>query len=66
METKKINIERMLSPKEVAELTGIKINTLAGWRHRGRGPHFIKADGEKGGIYYIFRELQEWLEKKHS
>lgn len=60
------NINKMLSPNEVSELTGIKINTLAGWRYRGVGPKFIKADGQKGGIYYPVNELKEWLEKRSS
>lgn len=36
------NLKPMNTPGEVAELSGIKIGTLARWRSMGVGPRFIK------------------------
>jgi Helix-turn-helix domain len=35
-------MERLLLPREVAQLLGIKIDTLRIWRARGRGPSYCK------------------------
>lgn len=34
--------DRLLSPAEVAEFFGVKVNTLARWRSDGGGPPYIK------------------------
>ena len=39
-------MEKLLRLPEVAELTGLPVNTLRFWRHQGTGPRSIKpADG---------------------
>ena len=35
-------MERLLLPCEVAQLLGVKIDTLRIWRARGRGPSYCK------------------------
>jgi predicted DNA-binding transcriptional regulator AlpA len=34
--------EKLLTPKELAERLGVKVNTLAGWRVGREGPIYIK------------------------
>ena len=33
---------RALTEREVAELLGLSVATLRAWRHRGRGPRFLR------------------------
>ena len=35
-------IDKIYTPKEVADRWGIKTSTLADWRYKGIGPAFIK------------------------
>ena len=33
---------RALTEREVAELLGLSVATLRAWRHRGKGPRFLR------------------------
>ena len=36
------NTTRALTEREVAELLGLSVATLRAWRHRGKGPRFLR------------------------
>lgn len=56
-------MERLLTPKEVAELTGFKESTLKKWRIIGnRGPRHQKIEG--GAIRYPMSEVKAWIERQ--
>lgn len=44
----------------VAELLGVSKATVRGWRYRGAGPPFYKAEG---GVRYKKSEVVAWLEE---
>lgn len=50
--------ERLITDKEVAELTGIPRKTLQNLRIRGGGPHFIKIGKN---CRYRPSEIENWL-----
>ena len=54
-------MEKLLRLPEVAELTGLPVNTLRFWRHRGTGPRSIKL-----GRRVVYRECDvvAWIEKQ--
>ena len=35
-------MDRMLTPKEVATLLGVRLSRLARWRREGRGPAYMR------------------------
>ena len=51
-----------LTPREVAQLTGFAVSTLAHWRvagkGRGYGPPYVKKHGR---IRYPSQELEQWM-----
>jgi len=55
--------DNLLSNQETAELLGIKPATLEIWRHRGKGPVFVKF-GEKSQapVRYRRSEVTRWIE----
>lgn len=40
--TQTSNTTRALTEREVAELLGLSVATLRAWRHRGKGPRFLR------------------------
>jgi predicted DNA-binding transcriptional regulator AlpA len=52
-------MEKLLRLPEVAELTGLPVNTLRFWRHQGTGPRSIKL-----GRRVVYRECDvvDWIE----
>ncbi len=36
------NVRHLMTPKQLAELLGVEVNTLAKWRLTGRGPAHVK------------------------
>ncbi len=51
--------ECLLSPQQVAGITGLSTATLANWRSEGRGPDWLKA-GRK--VWYPVAEFESWME----
>jgi len=52
----------MLSPREVAQITGVSISTLDNWRRAGVGIPFKKMDrGRRGRVMYPKRSVAEWI-----
>ena len=55
------NSNRMLSNVEAASLLGITPNTLKFWRHKGRGPSFVKlGDSPQAGVAYDEADVIAW------
>lgn len=40
--------DRFLTPVEVGARLGVAYQTLSNWRHRGKGPGWVKISGEIG------------------
>lgn len=40
--------DRLLKPAEVGARLGVAYQTLSNWRHRGKGPGWVKISGEIG------------------
>jgi predicted DNA-binding transcriptional regulator AlpA len=52
---------RLLDTRQAAALLGITPNTLKFWRHKGRGPSFIKlGDAQQAGVAYVEADVTEW------
>ncbi len=62
-------VEKHYSPREVAELTGVREGTLAAWRHRSkkepaapaRGPLFVKLGRV---VRYPASAVSAWLSQR--
>lgn len=55
---------RMLNSNELSKILSVKSATLRSWRKRGYGPNFIKADGEKGQVRYMVKDVRTWINSK--
>ena len=53
---------RLLTPSEVAEITGLSIETLAQWRSQRRGIPFVKVS--RNCVRYRQSDLDRWLEER--
>jgi predicted DNA-binding transcriptional regulator AlpA len=53
---------KLLSPKDVAEITGLSVETLAQWRSQGRGPLFVKIS--RNFVRYRHSDLDGWLAER--
>ena len=57
-----VNLDDLLTTKEAASVLSVKPNTLEIWRHKGRGPPFVRlGDGPCAPIRYVRAELSSWL-----
>lgn len=56
------NGHKLLSPDEVAELTGLSVETLAQWRSQRKGIPFVKIS--RNCVRYRQADLDEWAEKR--
>ncbi len=53
------NFSRLLTPEDVAEVTGLSTETLAQWRSQRRGIPFLKISRNR--VRYRQRDLDLWL-----
>ena len=53
---------RLLTAEDVAELTGLSVETLAQWRSQKRGPVFVKIS--RNCVRYRQSDLDGWLAKR--
>jgi predicted DNA-binding transcriptional regulator AlpA len=54
---------RLLDTVQTAALLGITPNTLKFWRHKGRGPKFVKlGDAAQAGVAYDEVDVLAWRE----
>ena len=51
----------LLSPREVAEFTGLSVHTLAVWRTKNEGPRYVKTGRF---VRYRSEDLDAWLESR--
>ena len=49
---------RALTEREVAELLGLSVATLRAWRHRGKGPRFLRLGRS---VRYLPADLDEFV-----
>ena len=54
-------MDRLVSSREVSELTTVPEGTLGWLRHRGAGPRFFKL-GRR--VVYKQADVEEWLEEQ--
>jgi predicted DNA-binding transcriptional regulator AlpA len=57
-----IGIERLLTPKEAADLLRVSMSWLAKARMRGDGPSYIKLNGRS--IRYTVAALLQWMKSR--
>ena len=57
-----IGIERLLTPKEAADLLRVSMSWLAKARMRGDGPPYIKLNGRS--IRYTAAALLQWMKSR--
>jgi len=51
-----------LHPAHAAAYIGRHPEVLRKWRQQGKGPPFHRLPGyERGGIYYLKRDLDQWM-----
>ena len=55
-----MNIPKLLTINEVAEMTGLPVNTLRWWRHKGDGPRGAKFGGR---VMYREQDVIDWINK---
>lgn len=56
---------RLLNNAQAAALLGITPNTLKFWRHKGRGPEFVKlGDAPQAGVAYEEGDVIAWREAR--
>jgi excisionase family DNA binding protein len=53
---------RLLTPEDVAEVTGLSTETLAQWRSQRRGIPFLKIS--RNCVRYRQDDLQQWLQSR--
>jgi hypothetical protein len=54
--------EDLLTNDEAANILGIRPNTLEIWRHKGKGPKYIKlGTGKSSPIRYRRTDIQVWM-----
>ena len=49
---------RALTEREVAELLGLSVATLRAWRHRGKGPRFLRLGRS---VRYLPEDVDEFV-----
>lgn len=56
---------RLLDTVQTAALLGITPNTLKFWRHKGRGPAFVKlGDSPQAGVAYAETDVLAFVESR--
>lgn len=57
-----VYLDDLLTNEEAAARLGIKPNTLEIWRHKGKGPPFIKlGDASQAPVRYLRSTVMEWI-----
>ena len=59
----KVFMEPLLSPREAADLLGVKVGTLAAWRYRQEGPPWLKVGG---AVRYDRPVLEQWAGRNQN
>lgn len=56
------DLEKLLTPAQTADLLGVNVQTLANWRHQGRGPAAVKIASNRN--MYDPADVRAWIEAK--
>jgi hypothetical protein len=60
-----VDLDDLLDNEQTAALLGIRPNTLEIWRHKGKGPKFLKlGDTPQAPVRYLRSQVTEWLAGK--
>lgn len=59
------NDEILIPSRHMPAYVGLSVQTLARWRHEGKGPEYVKIGRL---VAYNVRELRRWIDnqRKHS
>jgi excisionase family DNA binding protein len=56
-------MDKLLSPKELAEYLGLPVGTVYAWNYRGAGPKPITV---RRHVRYRESDIQKWLDQQTS
>lgn len=61
-------IEKLLTPKETAEILSTTEKTLSGWRNRGVGPKYVKSGvgARRSSVRYRKSDLESYMKSLTS
>jgi len=60
-----IDLDELLTNEQTATLLGIKPNTLEIWRHKGKGPVFVKmGEHPSSPVRYQRSRVDAWIEAR--
>lgn len=54
-------VEPLLDERQLADILNVSHRTPQHWRQSGKGPPYVKLDGEKGPVRYVPAEVNAWL-----
>ena len=54
-----MNSDRAITEHEVAERLGLSVATLRAWRHRGKGPRFVRFGR---AVRYLMEDLGDYID----
>jgi predicted DNA-binding transcriptional regulator AlpA len=58
-------MQKLISNIQAAALLGVAPNTLKFWRHKGRGPEFVKLGGSpQAGVAYVEADVIAWIDAR--
>ena len=57
------NMDRLLTPNEVADVLQVPAGTLPQWRYLGRGPRYVKIGRH---VRYRPTDVEHWIEEQAS
>jgi phage terminase Nu1 subunit (DNA packaging protein) len=57
--SERLPLDRLLTPADVADLTGLSVETLAMWRSQKKGIPYVKIS--RNCVRYRLEHLQQWL-----
>lgn len=58
-------MQKLISNNEAAALLGVAPSTLKFWRHKSRGPRFVKlGDAKQAGVAYDEADVIAWRESR--
>lgn len=58
-----MTVHSLHTPEKVAEILSISLSTLESWRAKGKGPRFIRMNGERS-VRYPDHMLSEWQQSE--
>lgn len=57
-----VNLPRLYTSEEVADLLGVTVGTFAQWRHRNKAPKHLKINGS---VRYTAESVLDWLREQN-